>query len=181
MLYISFVISFVTSWFSSSWNHGKTFLSKRIGAMVTFCSSGVLYNVKNFSVLYNQVIASSTMNRVKFIFIERGWETIEVKGWTRESLRDFRNSWCNPYWSIFSNRWSICINQSWCKPRVSEMHFSCPCISFILVLSAMNNSMKAPMIRSVSKIKRKYQQRVCVQYCSYILWNKPVSITTTKK
>ena len=158
--------------FFGSWNHGKTFPSKWIEAMATFCSSGVLYNVKNFSAFYNQVIASSPVNRGKSNFIKRGWETIEVEGCVGESFWDFRNSWCNSCncWSIFSNHWSICINRSWCKPRVFETHFSSPCISFILVLSAISNSMKAPMIRSVSKINRKYQKTVCVQYYSYIFF-----------
>jgi len=64
-----------------------------------------VYNVKNFLALYNQVITSSLVNRGKSSFIERGWETIEVKGYTGESFWDFRSSWCNSYkcWSIFSN------------------------------------------------------------------------------
>jgi len=38
--------------------------------------------VKNFSALYNQVIASLPVNRGKSNFTERGWETIEVEDYT---------------------------------------------------------------------------------------------------
>jgi len=79
--------------------------------MVTFYSSRVLYNVKNFLALYSQVIASSPVNRRKSSFIERRWEAIEVEGCAGESFWDIRNSLCNSCncWSILSNHWSICI------------------------------------------------------------------------
>jgi len=142
-----------------------------------FLLIGSVYNVKNFSALYNQVIASSPMKRGKSSFKEWWWETIKWK-WKavlESPFWDFRNSWCNSYnyWSILSNRWSICINWSWCKPRVFETRFSSPCISFILVL--WKHQWYDLYLKLTST------NSTCAILFIYVLWIKPVSITASKE